>query len=34
MLLYIMANVATSPGYAMNVIIAAESYYNIRLGTG
>ncbi|KAF8754346.1 oligopeptide transporter [Rhizoctonia solani] len=31
-LLYIMSNVATAPGYAMNVIIAAEEFYNIRLG--
>ncbi|QRW17658.1 OPT oligopeptide transporter protein [Rhizoctonia solani] len=33
-LLYIMSNVATAPGYAMNVIIAAEEFYNIRLGVG
>lgn len=34
MLLYIMANVATTPGYSMNVMIVAEYYYGIRLGTG
>ncbi|KAG8748166.1 hypothetical protein FRC10_008899 [Ceratobasidium sp. 414] len=34
MLLYIMANVAIAPGYAMNVMIVSEHYYNIRLGPG
>ncbi|QRW03697.1 OPT oligopeptide transporter protein [Ceratobasidium sp. AG-Ba] len=34
MLLYIMANVAVTPGYAMNMIIVSEYYYNIRLGAG
>ncbi|KAG9120714.1 hypothetical protein FRC07_003674 [Ceratobasidium sp. 392] len=34
MLLYIMANVATAPGYALNVMIVSEYYYNIRLGPG
>ncbi|KAJ1307232.1 hypothetical protein OPQ81_001346 [Rhizoctonia solani] len=33
-LLYIMSNVATSPGYAMNVIVVAEEFYKIKLGTG
>ncbi|CAE6432709.1 unnamed protein product [Rhizoctonia solani] len=33
-LLYIMSNVATSPGYAMNVIVVAEQFYHIRLGIG
>ncbi|CUA75850.1 Sexual differentiation process protein isp4 [Schizosaccharomyces pombe 972h-] [Rhizoctonia solani] len=31
-LLYIMSNVATAPAYAMNVIVVAEHFYNIRLG--
>jgi hypothetical protein len=34
MLLYIMANVAIAPGYAMNVMIVSEQYYNVRLGPG
>jgi hypothetical protein len=34
MLLYIMANVSIAPGYAMNVIVVSEQYYNIRLGAG
>jgi hypothetical protein len=29
-----MSNVATAPGYAMNVIIVAEEFYKIRLGVG
>ncbi|CAE6490908.1 unnamed protein product [Rhizoctonia solani] len=33
-LLYIMSNVATSPGYAMNVIVVAEQFYHIKLGIG
>ncbi|KAH7342068.1 OPT oligopeptide transporter protein-domain-containing protein [Rhizoctonia solani] len=33
-LLYIMSNVATTPGYAMNVIVVAEQFYGIRLGIG
>lgn len=34
MLLYIMANVAIAPGYAMNVMIVSEYYYDIHLGPG
>ncbi|KAG8709518.1 hypothetical protein FRC08_018297 [Ceratobasidium sp. 394] len=34
MLIYIMGNVAVAPGYAMNVMIVSEYYYNIHLGIG
>ncbi|KAF8606444.1 OPT superfamily oligopeptide transporter [Ceratobasidium sp. AG-I] len=34
MLLYIMANVAMAPGYALNVMIVSEYFYDIHLGPG
>lgn len=33
-LIFMMANVAVNPAYAMNVIVVSEKFYNYHLGIG
>ena len=33
-LIFMMANVAINPAYAMNVIVVSEKYYGYQLGLG